>query len=123
DGRYLAARESGTLLQRGMLSLWEVATGRLLWQSPGSESGYAQGMFSPDGEKFVSWGGDRTVSLWETTTGQLLCRHPLAGGDETHFPQVQANTQLFAALANHHVIGIWETATGKQKRLLPRQSR
>jgi WD40 repeat protein len=67
DGKTLA---SGGFLQT--IKLWDVSTGRLLWQAKGRhqrEGGVYFLTFSPDGKTLVSDDGEGGVYLWETATG------------------------------------------------------
>ena len=66
DGRLLA---SGSW--DGMVKLWEVASGRLLWS--GRHTSHVNGVaFTPDGLTLASAGNDPMVQIWDAASGALL---------------------------------------------------
>jgi hypothetical protein len=53
-----------------IIKLWEVATGRLLWQAEGHKGWVGFLAFSPDGRMLASGGMEGDVRLWEAKTGK-----------------------------------------------------
>lgn len=52
------------------IKLWDVATGRLVWQAKGHIGWVGFLSFSPDGRTLASGGMEGDVRLWEATTGK-----------------------------------------------------
>jgi WD40 repeat protein len=82
DGRTMVGGDWG-----GMILLWDVATGALLWSSGQGSRSEAAGshttminslLFTPDGSLIVSCADDATVRLWDARSGDLLqiLQHP-----------------------------------------------
>lgn len=67
DGRLLLI-PSGN----GVVSLWEVATGRLIRLLVGHTDSVSAAAFSPDGSLVVTASHDTSVRLWEVATGKQL---------------------------------------------------
>lgn len=68
DGKTLAS--GGWRWSGAAVKLWDVATGRLLWQAKGHKGGVNFLSFSPDGKTLASGGLDGDVRLWEAATGK-----------------------------------------------------
>ena len=52
--------------------MWDTSTGQTLVELRG-HTGVVQGVaFSPDGERLVTAGGDRTARVWDSKTGSRL---------------------------------------------------
>jgi WD40 repeat protein len=70
DGRYLAGAGP-----RRQLCLWDVATGRLLWElAPPAGQAIERFAFSPSGHCLASVDADQTVTLYEVATGAKRSR-------------------------------------------------
>ena len=77
DDAYLVSYSSGD----GMLCMWEVKSGRLLWKRPTSAVQKADEYYtltsfawSADQKRLVSGSGNGTIQLWDANTGGLLWR-------------------------------------------------
>lgn len=64
----------------GRLAAYDASSGRLLWDAAGHSSAIGGGALgvSPDGQRVVTVGTDKTVMVWDSHTGAVLAG-PLAG--------------------------------------------
>jgi len=69
DGRMLASG-GGQYSQSGDVSIWDVASGRLLRSVPAPKQGIGAVAFSPDGKAMATAGMDRIVRFWDPGTGK-----------------------------------------------------
>jgi len=71
DGRLVASGsavgERAKQKRPGTLYLWDVGTGRLLWEQVCHDGDVTSLAFLPDGKTLVSGSRDKTVKLWEIT--------------------------------------------------------
>ena len=67
DGRRLIAGHYD-----GTLTLFEVATGKLVHNNAGHRGAVPSAAFSPDGARLVSTGDDKVTKVWKADTGELL---------------------------------------------------
>jgi WD40 repeat protein len=71
DGLKLVVCENGKMFSPGRASLWNVISGRRVFQMPHGD-GVLFGAFSPDGSWLATAGEDSKAILWNTKTGQRL---------------------------------------------------
>jgi len=133
EGAFVALSGDGGLLassdSKGVIKLWDTATGRELRELPGLHQGTpGNAAFSPDGRWFASsFPGTRTssssdwgevwVKLSDVRTGEL---RTLGGGDlrgSGGFVVFSPDGQLLAAASSYDV-KFWEIATGQLLRTL-----
>ena len=99
--------------------LWELATGKVVWQSEGEGEGRELGInsiaFSPNGKTLAVASGDNPLRLLDATTGKLS--QTLKEPDAT--PRVVAfspdGTMVAAGGADGNIV-LWDTKTGKALR-------
>src|SRR5262249_607630 len=60
------------------LSIFDVATGKIVQTLTGSTTGYTQSAYSPDGKYMIAGGTDQSF-LWDTASGKLLHIFPVRG--------------------------------------------
>ena len=108
DGNLLVAAQAD-----GLVSLWDVATGKLLQEFIGHEQP-TRVEFLPDGKRIISAGYDDTVRIWGIDCGRELWR------GEFGFIRVQAlavsadgSTATWGGL-NHRIV-VWDLERGKMK--------
>jgi WD40 repeat protein len=82
--RALALSPDGTKVVSNCLlddsvSLWEVATGRRIFQLPGHGrlGGRRAAGFTLDGKSFLSWGDDMYLRKWDLRTGKAVSEHAI----------------------------------------------
>jgi WD40 repeat protein len=66
DGRWMASERAD---QKGLIDIWDVASGRLRFQLAGHSHSIQCLAFSPDGTRLVSSSVDQTAKLWDMATG------------------------------------------------------
>lgn len=66
DGDYMAIAEEDESVQ-----LWDIHEGKTLWQAE-LDGSATQVLFSPDGKRLYSTGGDNWIREWDTGTGHLV---------------------------------------------------
>jgi WD40 repeat protein len=89
---------------------WEVATGRLLGETP-HDSGVTHGKFQPGGRQFVTASHNRTVQLWSAATGQPVGPALLHPGPVIQLAFSQAGDRL-ATVTDQGTAHVWDAATG-----------
>ena len=77
DGKHLAVGNS-----RGILYVWDIATGREVHRLEGNKAGIPMVKYSPDGKRIAAAGWDAWVRVWDASTGKLL---ELLDGKNTEF--------------------------------------
>lgn len=120
DGRTLVSETSeceGSGISRhcrGLIKLWEVATGRERLDLEGKYEGAAHIVFSPDGHTLVSVGQDSTIKLWDAATGNQL---------RTMVGDSRMGTQAYSADGHTIACGgltirLWDVVSGHEIRTL-----
>jgi WD40 repeat protein len=115
--------------KKGVLHVWETATGKSICRIHEPPVGHDQAELSPDGKIVVVKHQDYVTRLWDASTGKLLHALPLKkelrGQTGRLFPHPHAISRDGRLLANapqsdqDSIIRIWETATAKEWRKLP----
>jgi WD40 repeat protein len=113
DGKTLAVDSDD-----GAIHLWEVATGKKLWQVEAHRRRDCMRLncsiaFSPDGKTLASWGWEHAIRLWDVATGkERLARQP-------HRCAVRSvafspDGRTLATGGNDCRIKIWQADTGAE---------
>ena len=103
---------------RGVLHVWDPATGKFWCRISEPPVGTDQADFSPDGKVLVVKHVDHVIRLWDTTTGKMRCSLPRFG--TTRFPHPHAFSADGRVVAtapgsqDKSVIRLWDTGTGKE---------
>jgi hypothetical protein len=103
---------------KGVLHIWDPATGKAWCHISEPPVGEDQADFSPDGNVLVVKHKDNIIRLWDTMTGKLRCSLTRFG--ELRFPHPHGFSPDGRVLAtapssqDKSVIRLWKTATGKE---------
>jgi RNA polymerase sigma factor (sigma-70 family) len=104
---------------KGVLHVWESATGKAVCRIDNPPVGEDQAVFSPDGTLLVVKHKDDVIRLWDAVTGKPRCALP--GFGRVRFPHAHAFSPDGRVLAtapsslDETCIRLWDTATGKQQ--------
>jgi len=96
DGKYILSADA-----RGVIKLWDTATGRWLRDFTGHSGAVAAVAFSPDGRLALSAGHDGTLRTWDVSSGKCLKTVPGAYG---------AVSAVFSADGRYALLGANDTA-------------
>ena len=107
DGSYVATGLGKT----GKVSVWNAATGELLFTTKEKHDGYIMGIaFSPDHRWLATTGHDRVVRLWDMTNGSL--KHALRGfRKRVDFVAFCSNDRLITSSRDGN-LKWWDVVTG-----------
>jgi WD40 repeat protein len=117
DGKEVAAGgvERDGPNNRGLVRIWDVATGKPLSRFEASKGAVMSLSWSADGKRIVTAGGrDKIVHLWEGTSGRELAAW------QGHTADVRAvafspDGKLVASGSQDGTVRIWDSSTGKVK--------
>jgi RNA polymerase sigma factor (sigma-70 family) len=105
DGKTLISNEA-----TGTVSVWELATGKLLRQFPGTLHGQRYIALSPDG-KLVAVGYSKAIILWDLASGKEV--RQLAHRDATGVA-FSPDGKILAAAGKADDIHLWDLSTGEK---------
>src|SRR5262245_42769208 len=109
DGKRLAGHTEENLV-RGVVKLWDVSTGELLFTLQGHDRFIYRLAFSPDGSRLASAGDDGTVRLWDLSTGKMI--HILQHEHPVHSVAFGPDGKRLASGLLKGQIQIWDTDEG-----------
>ncbi len=115
DGKMLAVG-GGEPSRSGDVSLWDVASGKLLknWAECHSDSVLALD-FSPDGKRLASGGADKLAKVFEVASGKLT--NTLEG--HTHYVMgvaFRSDGRVLASAGADGVVLVWDMQSGERKK-------
>lgn len=93
--------------------LFDVATGEKLRRFGGHDLFLSGAQFSPDGKRFLTWSGDRTLILWDMETGEMI--HRLAGHrDSVSDGRFLGDGSLIVSSSMDGSMKIWTADEGRE---------
>jgi RNA polymerase sigma factor (sigma-70 family) len=117
DGKTIAA--SGVLCDEaglpngGEVTVWELATGNVLWQNQDHKNAVRRLAFSPDGKQLVTPSDDSTLRIWDAATGKHL--RTLETSDDRWFSAAYSPDGKFIAAGGSNGAKVWDAETGDLK--------
>lgn len=100
------------------IALWDVATGKLLFDRRGHRGPVTRLAVSPDGRRLASGGNDRAILLWDLPARKVmhrLYRGPHCIGDLTFSPDGKLLAGSTAQGTQDDRAWLWDTSTGKER--------
>ena len=99
------------------MRLWDVASGRELFQRPGHLGDYAgtaySVAFSPDGRQLVAGGEDGFATIWDVTDGRAVLRLPEKHEKTAVCIAFSPDGSLLATGSWGGVVRVWDARTGE----------
>jgi RNA polymerase sigma factor (sigma-70 family) len=117
DGKTLAAVEYDPQQHRGLVLLWDVATGEKSREFLGGKGGASSVAFSRDGKILLIGSADKTIHLWDLAKGVELGQ--LTGhAKEVSTVAASPDGETVASAGEDQTIRLWDLASRKEKIVL-----
>lgn len=91
--------------------IWDVATGRLLFNLEGHADTIWHAEFSADGSQLLTASSDGTVRIWETATGRL--RFSLSHRDRVYYAAFDRRGDRLVTASDDRQARIWSARSGE----------
>jgi WD40 repeat protein len=97
--------------------VWEVETGKLVFELKGHTLGVRYAAFSPDGSLIATASKDGTARIWDANTGRSI--HILEGHtDEVSAARFSPDGKLIVTASSDGTARVWDSATGQSVSVL-----
>ncbi|TMQ34757.1 MAG: hypothetical protein E6K70_05960, partial [Planctomycetota bacterium] len=106
DGKWLTA---GSQAFAQTIPVWQVATGKRVYELEGHQEGAGAVAFSPDSKIVASGGLDHTIRFWDLASGKELPR-PAGHQGAVSAIAFSANGQMIVTGGRDKTIQVWEAA-------------
>jgi WD40 repeat protein/tRNA A-37 threonylcarbamoyl transferase component Bud32 len=113
DGKSLASAG-----RDGLLKVWDMPAGRLLWGHQAHADALTGLAFAPDGKSLASAAGGQTVKLWDARGGRQVGTLPAGGTSRVGRIAFSPDGRSLAAASEDHMIRLWDVRTGLVRRSL-----
>ncbi len=97
------------------LTLWDIATGKVIRTFTGYRGVISAVAFSPDGRMALSGSSDKTLKLWDITTGKEITTFT---GHKSEITSVTFSPDGHTAMSGSSdaILELWDVTTGKEVR-------
>jgi WD40 repeat protein len=111
NGHLLAT--AATAISRGVLTVWDVATGHALWVLPVPAKSVAAIALSPDGRTLVSGGFHGEVKVWHLPGDRAMAVASPGHPDMVRAIGISPDGSRFATGDTDGVIRVWDAGSGR----------
>ena len=97
----------------GQLQVWLVGTDSPVWNVKAHDGAVNSAVFSPDGSKIITTGGDNTVHIWDAQTGNSLGELKNESGTQVYDAQFSDDGSRIVTASEDKTAQIWDAASEK----------
>ena len=102
---------------KGVVQIWNPATGELVRELSGHTRSIRSLAFSPDSSTLISGGQDRTIRFWKAGTGKNA-RPPILSGFDSWSLQFYPNARYVLSAGRNEDVVLWDADNGTEVRRL-----